>query len=211
MPLTPGTRWYPFPELYLETIGLTSLFGFWQNLTLGGFCWRLYHHDSGGAGIFVNDSRVELVPEHIYILPPNCNLRTWVKGNPVQLYLHFVLTSAPNCSQPFIALPFSGLLKDLTLELEKLMRDPAAGRIRRHLIASALASAAAAKLPKKVFAELVSDRRIQDICMFMRKNLADQLDLSQLANMAGMSENSFLILFRKYTGTTPYQYLLHLR
>ena len=29
--------------------------------------------------------------------------------------------------------------------------------------------------------------------------------------MAGMSENSFLIIFRKYTGTTPYQYLLHLR
>lgn len=206
-----GTLWYPFPELYLETIGMTGLYGFWQKLTLGGFCWRLYHHDSGGAGVLINGSPVELLPDKLYILPPNCNLRTWVKGNPVQLYLHFILTSAPGCGTPLIPIPLTGTLRDLTMKLRNAMRDPKSGYIRRHLLASSLAAAAAATLPPKLFTGAVSDRRIMDICSYMRKNLSGQLDVPGLANMAGMSENSFLARFRQYTGTTPYQYLLHLR
>ena len=212
MTQAPGKNCFSFPELHLETAALTNLAGIWQNLSLGGYCWRLYYHDSGGAGLVLNGTRIELTPDKLYLLAPNCNLHTWVKGSPTQLYLHFILSSA-TCSDryPVTALPFEGVLKELTLLLTNALRDPEAGRIKRYLLASSLASAATANLPAGIFSGMDSDRRVMDTCAYMREHLSRPLDISSLANMAGMSENNFLTLFRKQTSSTPYQYLLHLR
>ena len=46
---------------------------------------------------------------------------------------------------------------------------------------------------------------------FMASRLSDKLRISELANLAGLSEYHFIRAFRRETGVTPYQYVLRMR
>ena len=89
-----------YPQLRMNSVGYVRLGKFWNSLNLGGHYWRLYYHDSPGAGIYAGRKKVELQPDRVYLLPPNCDLETWCTGEPVQLYLHFEMTQLagnPDC------------------------------------------------------------------------------------------------------------------
>lgn len=207
-----GKPHFSFPELHLETVACTRLGPAWNNVRLNGYYWRLYHNDSGGAGVYLPGKRAELHPDSLYLLPPNCNLRTWNTGNPLQVYLHFELTSVVGSGICLLnELPLDGCLKELYLELEHNLAAPEPDSVRRYLLAASLAAAAASRLPAKAFCEISSDPRIIEICSQMREKLRLPLDVETLGRSIGLSENAFLQLFREQTGGSPYQYLLHLR
>ena len=81
-----------YPQLRMDSVGYVRLGKFWNSVILGGHYWRLYYNDDYGAGVYVGRRKVELKPDRIYLLPPNCDLETWCTGEPVQLYLHFEMT-----------------------------------------------------------------------------------------------------------------------
>ena len=203
---------FSFPELHLETVTCTRLGEAWNGIRLSGYYWRLYHHDSGGAGVYLQGRKVELLPERLYLLPPNCDLRTWNAGNPVQVYLHFELTGVVGSGVRLLnELSLEGGLRELYLELERNLMQSGSDFVRRSFLASALASAATARLPGDAFCEITSDPRIIELCSMMREKLAQPLNVEAMGRSIGLSENVFLRLFRDQTGVTPYQYLLHLR
>ena len=107
------TRLFSFPELHLETVTCTRLGEAWNGIRLGGYYWRLYHHDSGGAGVYLRGRKVELRPDRLYLLPPNCDLLTWNAGSPLQVYLHFELTGVVGSGVRLLnELPLEGALRE---------------------------------------------------------------------------------------------------
>src|SRR5262249_35648728 len=46
---------------------------------------------------------------------------------------------------------------------------------------------------------------------FMSSRLSDKVKISELANLAGLSEYHFIRAFRRETGVTPYRYVLRMR
>ena len=203
---------FQFPELHLVTVTCTRLGEAWNGIRLNGYYWRLYHHDSGGAGVYLQGRRVELRPDRLYLLPPNCNLLTWNVGNPLQVYLHFELTGVVGSGVRLLnEQPLEGALQELYLELEQNLTLSGSGFFRRSFLASALAAAAAARLSPDAFCQITSDSRIIELCSMMREKLALPLNVEAMGRAIGLSENAFLRLFREQTGVTPYQYLLHLR
>ena len=53
--------------------------------------------------------------------------------------------------------------------------------------------------------------RLRKVKAHIHRNFADDLRLSELADVAGMSKFHFCRMFRQSTGVTPYQYLLGVR
>ncbi len=202
------------PEIHLGAVSRTRLTAFWNHLTLGGYYWRLYHHTGGGAGVYLDGAKIELRPEKLYLLPPNCNLRTWSEGAPEQLYIHFEVENiSGNRAHLLNAIPLegSGCVGQILEELHACFSQESCPPARRKLLGLSLVTAAIAKLPQEAFSEIDCDRRIVDACDYIRSNMNKEINLGTLARIAGLSENVFLRDFKTQTGSTPYQYLLHVR
>ena len=202
------------PEIHLCAGSKTRLSSFWNHLMLGGCYWRLYHHTAHGAGVFLDGKKIELVPEKLYLLPPNCNLRTWSDGVPEQLYIHFEVENISGSRAHLlngVELAKAGCVAGILEELHESFAQENCPPARRKLLALSLLTASIAKLPKEAFSEIDCDRRIINACDFIRSNTDKEINLSMLAHIAGLSENVFLRDFKAQTGSTPYQYLLHVR
>ena len=153
------------PEIHLGAVSRTRLTAFWNHLTLGGYYWRLYHHTGGGAGVYLDGAKVELRPEKLYLLPPNCNLRTWSEGAPEQLYIHFEVENiSGNRAHLLNAIPLegSGCVVQILEELHACFSQESCPPARRKLLGLSLVTAAIAKLPQEAFSEIDCDRRIVD-------------------------------------------------
>ncbi len=202
------------PEIHLGAVSKTRLTAFWNHLTLGGCYWRLYHHTACGAGVFLDGRKIELVPDKLYLLPPNCNLRTWSDGAPEQLYIHFEVENISGSRAHLvnaIDLEGSGCVAVILKELHDCFLAENCPPARRKLLGLSLVTASIAKLPPEAFSEIDCDRRIIDACDFIRSNIDKEINLATLSRIAGLSENVFLRDFKSQTGSTPYQYLLHVR
>ena len=53
----------------------------------------------------------------------------------------------------------------------------------------------------------VNDDRIQKILLYIKKNITEQIDLDNLAQMNCMSKDHFIRIFKNETGETPMQYI----
>ena len=164
--------------------------------------------------MYLDGAKVELRPEKLYLLPPNCNLRTWSEGAPEQLYIHFEVENiSGNRAHLLNAIPLegSGCVMQILEELHACFSQESCPPARRKLLGLSLVTAAIAKLPQEAFSEIDCDRRIVDACDYIRSNMNKEINLAMLARIAGLSENVFLRDFKSQTGSTPYQYLLHVR
>ncbi len=201
------------PYFRLDCIRCVSdLRAVWNGLILTGNFWRLYHNDKPGAGIFLHGRKLEMLPDSIYLLPPNCDLKVWCgEDNINQLYIHFEVSRiSGNPGMPLNKLKLSGQdqlrIMKLRQELQAEKESP-----QNDLLAIALAADCLTRLPGEAMQELGSDERISKICAEIRENPAREFSLAALAENCGMAPNSFLRLFRDITGTTPYQYILNMR
>ncbi len=202
------------PEIHLGAVSKTRLTAFWNHITLGGCCWRLYHNTSGGAGVFCEGRKIELTPDKIYLLPPNCNLRTWSETAPEQLYIHFEVENISGSRAHLlneIILDESGCVAAILNELHECFDDENCPPAKRKLLGLSLVTASIAKLPQEAFSEIDCDRRILDTCDYIRMHMDEDINLAILSKIAGLSENVFLRDFKSQTGSSPYQYLLHIR
>lgn len=200
-----------FPQLRVETVTLLRLGAFWNNLLLTGHHWRLYHHDKEGAAILVDGHLVEMRSDRIYLLPPYCNVRSRCKGDPVQLFIHFQATGFSGnpdhrCNELPMTPELERLLKAMYTELR---RDNASSRCS--LTAIALAVTAMVDLPPEAVTEMTSDRGIEQLCDRMRHSPAEPWSIKMLARIAQIPEQALMRRFREVTGSTPCQYLQHLR
>lgn len=54
----------------------------------------------------------------------------------------------------------------------------------------------------------ISDNRIKYTLVYMRRHVDDQLDIDQLADIACMSKDHFIRVFKREVGETPYSYFV---
>lgn len=170
-------------QLRMDSVGYVRLGKFWNSVILGGHYWRLYYNDDYGAGVYVGRRKVELKPDRIYLLPPNCDLETWCTGEPVQLYLHFEMTQlAGNPDYLCNELRISDDMKILISRLRPMLEfKEDNNRANVKLFAIALAANAMAMLPQEALSELNSDKRIASICDYLRENMRNDISIDQLA------------------------------
>ena len=200
------------PQVSMDYAGDLRLGKFWDKIRLAGHFWRFYHHDGTGAGLLINGKRLDLKPDHCYILPPHCNLTTWCSGHPSQLYIHFeVSLSMGNPRFPLHAIPLNTELETMLNELRHSLRKDKPDCIHNSLMAIALCSRALTMLPPEALLESETDKRMDLICDYLRTHIENEINIAFLAGKVQMTPNAFLRLFRENTGVTPYQYLLQLR
>ncbi len=196
--------------LRVETVSCVPLGGIWNNCTLSGHFWRLYHNSHPGAGVFLKGGRFELQPGNLYFLPPFCDLRTWNESAEVrQLYIHFEMPrfgGSERCR--CTGVPLDDGLREM---LEELLGLFPGNSPRRLLAAAALVCRAFLRLPPEALIEYGRDRVIEAALDYMRERYKAPLSVEELARRAGMGENAFLRRFKSATGGTPYRFLTHLR
>ncbi len=199
------------PQIRIEYVAEAHLNPVWRIQVLSDFFWRLYYNDAPGAGVFIRGEKYELQPHSIYLLPPHCNLQTWCDGDPLQLYIHFEIANILGNEQfPCIPVPLDESIRMLIAALKTALGAEPDG-YRARLLSLSLAALAVSMLPPESLTLFHADARIRKACDHIRKNIAREVNLEKLSMLSGMSLNSFLRCFRENTGTTPYQYLLHLR
>ena len=195
-------------NIRLEFVCLARIGTYWNNRQLSGNYWRLYRNFSGGAGVFVDRRKVTIAPDNFYLLPPNCNLKTFCCDTGLQqLYLHFELPWC-NCSRPICAVPAAPYLENLQQSLlNALEKNPS----RIPIFAFALIGGALAGVPPGLLTERRYDYPIARVCEYLRSNLQDPLGVSDIIRVSQLPAGEFLRRFRDATGTTPYHYLTDLR
>lgn len=200
------------PRISVDYAGYLRLGPFWNKMNLSGPFWRLYHHDSKGAGIVLDNGNIEMTPGNCYILPPHCRRQTFCKGAPRQLYIHFELSmSSGSAACPVNIVPLNDELRSLISELKEALKQDLSGTLSTSLLAISLCARVLSKLPAESLLQSGNDRRMELICDYLREHLASDVNLETLSSRVKMTPNAFSRLFREKTGVTPYQYLLLLR
>ncbi len=195
----------------LESLGYVTLGAFWNHILLSGDYWRLYHHDGGGAGVFVRGCKLEFAPDRCYLLAPACNLETWCDREPVQIFIHVEMDGCRgNPEVPLLELP-PGFAAEEIAGLRRRIASGEANLPTVRLAALALAATALARLPEAMLSAPAMDKQVAAARGYINTHLPESISLKVLARHVGMSENSLLRLFRKESGGTPYQYLLQQR
>ncbi len=201
-----------YPRLRITEVRTLRLSAFWDGLTLAGHYWRLYCNAGEGAGIFLRGRPVELKPDCFYLLAPDCNLRTWLKGNPIHTYIHFDLSGiSGNPDSPFHEFELDEGMRLLFESIRKLCKKGVGISPKLSLLAVHAAARALCRIPEESLSELSFDVRISRCCSRIREDLPQNLSIPLLARESGMAPNSFLRRFKEVTGTTPHRYLLNLR
>ncbi len=195
----------PFVEVVHEA--LLSLY--WRGTLLTGSHWRLYLNSGPGAGLEIGGRRRELEAGVFYVLPPNCNLKTWCKNQEIrQFYVHFRL----DCLQWGLPDPIAEVRGyPFLLELKRRAEEAEPHSPRQQLATGALTAAVLALLPADALRSVSRDPCIENVCDMLRRCLRQPLSLDDLARCARLSPNQLIRRFRAETGTTPYQYLTNLR
>jgi AraC-like DNA-binding protein len=67
------------------------------------------------------------------------------------------------------------------------------------------------RMNKKMLVHSDHEERLMQVVRFMEQYYADNLNVTQLAQIAGYSYDHFRHIFKNYTGATPMNYLIHLR
>ncbi len=197
------------PQLRLDCIKVVDdLQAHWQRLILTGNFWRLYHNDKPGAGIFLNGEKIEMMPDSVYLLSPDCNLKVWCDREKIsQLFIHFEMTRIMGntpCRRLKLTETEHAILHALRdhADLDSPLND---------LRAIHLAACALNRLPEEDLLILGTDERISKVCAMIRESPDSAFTVADLAEFCSMAPNSFLRLFREITGVTPYQYILNVR
>ena len=123
-------------SLSLECVSMTKLGGQWNRQLLTGNFFRLYRNDAPGTGVVFNRRRHEILPDAIYVLPPNCNVRTYCENPDArQLYIHFELPRC-GCATPLNRI---GLDPELRRISDRLIDGITCGRADETIAVAALA------------------------------------------------------------------------
>lgn len=200
-----------YPTMKIQLVDSAELLSEWQQNTLSGYCWRLYHNDSDGAGIYSGGKKIEMLPDKIYLLVPNCELKTWVEKNPRQLYIHFDMDRLTGRSDIlYHELPMTDSIKEKFESLQNML-DTQVPQWRITLKAFQLAAEVLEQVDPALLCESEQDERITRVRNHISNSPGEDFTLESMAQEAGMSVNAFLTRFQEIMKVTPYQYLLRVR
>jgi len=181
----------------------------WNHPDLAARFWRLYHHDVPGGNVVISGETHPLLPEYVYLIPPNVHFASESETDFTQFCLHFQIP-------PFIGLTGENLhMQKVTPAIVELLelcwkhyRNTDIENLR--LCGLALASYCIAKLPEGMLRKIETvDYRIARLCSNIEGLYREETSIRRMIKITGMGSKSTLMRnFRKATGTTPHQFLI---
>ena len=186
--------------------------------------WRLYANNRSGAFLIVQDRRIDLRPDRIYLIPAGVVFRTGLEREVRHDYVHFYLNGFPASLHRRLfpaphAVPIDAILRPLLSRWRAGLKAGPARDWTAFGWASALAHAAVAT----AFGTLPSEEReacrrwltqandVRPALRALEEGLAHPPDNETLAALCSLSANHFIRVFRRAVGVTPAKYGLERR
>ena len=188
----------------------------WHESTNPMSFWRLYWNRDPGAVVHYDGQDHALNSTTVLLVAPGTAIATRLAPDvslPLRhLFLIFRLTTVLPGFRPGV-FPLA-VDASLRLELERLLQPAErVGGEETHLnfVAVRLICGALAAIPASVWEDPGRDSRVRAALQFMKEHTAEPLTVEELARKVGMTPPSFIRLFRREIGKSPYQYLILLR
>ncbi|MGM9674058.1 MAG: helix-turn-helix domain-containing protein [Bacteroidaceae bacterium] len=224
-------------HIYTLNVGFARHNGDWNWKNVRSPFSRLYLVMEGNARIVLPESTYDLSPGHLYFIPAftthsyvcnslfshyyihiyeNCHLEKGIIEDwdfPVEVKAadyDVELFRRLACINPFLKLPMSNPdaydnHRTLMSNIDMNMRRPFCDKVESRGILFILLSRFFAAATPKVD---TCDDRIRKVTEHIRHNICKTIDLQSLADMACMSKDHFIRIFKKRTGETPNNYII---
>lgn len=179
----------------------------WKHANLRAPYWRLYWNSAAGATISTDSKHIEMVPDALYLIPPETDYATENKSNPLHFYVHFLI--AGNWTgHDLVILPASN-------EQQKTMREITSmrpGATHPWQIAL-LVTEALSRLPQDHFEQgkTASSARIRMALRIIDSCLPQPVAITEVAKQVGMNLNALIRRFKEELGQTPARYQREMR
>jgi len=168
--------------------------------------WRLYCPVGGRAVVRIGGEPTELVPGHLYLIPPRTSFSSHNPEPFTKWYVHFVLGRSDLLSVPGIyARPLDDVARYYLETLDSAGGEP------YNWEAASLVIHALGKLPAEAWTDQQLDRRVERAMEFLQANLARKINAEDAARAAGVSVRNLNHLFRSQVRMAPMNVLLNYR
>lgn len=203
------------PGLWLlacDYVALHGISGRWNYPSLAATFWRVYWHNARGAALRLNRQTIPIMPDHLYLIPPNIDFASIHHGNCRQLYIHFqirhpYLLRGP----PIIALPMTKQKKYFLRRIIAGRDADGTGQRQVALLIRALLETIIAELMDQSLLFRKVDKRLLSTLNYMEGHLDQQIDNRKLAALMHIHSQTMLRLFKAEVGRPPQEYLRQLR
>jgi AraC-like DNA-binding protein len=181
----------------------------WDLVRLSDPYWRLYWPLKAGGVVEIEDVETELLPDHLYLIPPHTTFSSRSCRPFSKWYVHFNLGPAGDRAAPGVY-PLPVTAEDRQA-LRMLMDEALSGEIEFCWGAVLLVSTAVRRLSADVWRTQRLDARLRRALDFMSAHLAVKLSAEQIARYAGMSVRNLNHLFKQELQRAPMRVLLDYR
>ena len=174
-----------------------------------GWCVHFYKYD---ATLIIGDTRLEITPGSVGIIPPGARHEYHYRGRSEHMYAHFTLRAQTGESVPISALQDLG--QDFTPLAERFEHAVHIFRTRPQQAEARLWDVLWELSERTTRKELRQNRRhaaLDSACRVIQSRISEPLSLSDLAAPAGVSPAHLTRLFRAELGLTATDYLRRCR
>lgn len=209
-------------------------FSQWKLNNLSAPFWRLYYNCLEGAFISFGDQRYELLPNHIYVIPPNVeysifskydNSKEQITGNRILLQDTLETIRQANMIDHFFVHFNLGILHDnaqkkiYVIELNQQQKqniETISSYLKEEnrllpfeivIRVQALVLFGVSVLEKRDWNMNKYDNRILKVMNFIQLHIAEPITNPILAQKTHLATNSFARLFRQQTGLSVQKYI----
>lgn len=176
----------------------------WTQKNISASYWRLYWNKAPGAFVKIGDMERELTPDSVSLMSPGTTYSTRAVSEVEHFYVHFSVGAPFDCVVPALFQLREHRLPALASDaLEAFFADRYSWRTV--IAVKTLVMSALLELQDNVVPQLKQfDPRIRQTLNLLDagRNISNR----ELARQAGMSLNSFLILFQRETGLPPQEW-----
>ena len=178
----------------------------WDNPNRNAPFWRFYWNRTEGAEIRFRESRIELRPDQVILIPPHINYASKSSRQFTQLYMHFEWDLENPPTEP-VAFPAAPMMKILAGLDSWFGKDGEKFVVRMHAVLLYYLTELLSVNPAEP--KLRVDPRIEQAIELMDQTLT--LNNHAIAKKINMSCDNFQRVFRSQIGMTPCQYRLSRR
>lgn len=178
----------------------------WKFDNLSAPHWRLFYNSGIDTQVIFQSKTTNLDPKHWVIIPPNTAFSTSNTGAFDHLFIHFTARPPYEHVRPEIfCFPTSRETQARLVELHEVSYEWPAPVSKGELLALGLVCEALALIPEDRL-DVKIDTRVLRVIDLVQQNFLNTQDNGTLADKIGMSENSFIKLFKSQTGSSPQAY-----
>lgn len=177
----------------------------WRQNNISASYWRLYWNRTPGAFVRVDNKEQELTPDSVFLMSPGTVYSTRTASEVEHFYVHFSAGAPFDAVRPALfKLQDKSLIKLVKGVLTAFFIDRYSWRAV--IAVKTLVTSALLRLPEAAVPPLKQfDPRIKRLMELLDSN--SNLSNREIARLAGMSLNSFLMLFQHETGVPPQSWL----